>query len=145
MPTTKYKPPNFTPIEEVNPELKAYLEQSLNRPQTPYDVVAAQYPGMAEFFNGLGVPFGAAGLFHSGHGVGKAAQINTGGDEVLAGFDPEVLASMPRASGPGQVEIADSKGRMHDVYDVQQRVDRQRGITYATASDPSTVNKLMGG
>jgi len=145
MPTPKYKPPDFSAIEESNPELKAYLDQSLNRPQTPLGILDAAYPGVGEFFNALGVPFGAAGLFHPGHGVGKHAQIDTGGDEDLMNFDPEVLANMPRASGPGMATIADKRGRQHDVYDLQQKLDKLKGIVYSQSADPAAVNKLMGG
>jgi hypothetical protein len=145
MPTSKYKPPDFSAIEETNPELKAYLDQSLNRPQTPLGILDAAYPGIGEFFNALGVPFGAGGLFHPGHGVGRSAQIDTSKDEVLSGFEPEVLAAMPRVSAPGQVQVADSKGRQHDAFDVQQRVDKQRGIVYSQASNPNAANKLLGG
>lgn len=138
-----YKP-DFTAIGESNPELQDYLNQSLNRPQTPYGVVAEAYPGLAELYDALmqGIPTGAAGLFHGGF---KHAKIDTGGDDVLAGFEPEVLAAMPRVSGPGQVQVADSHGRQHDAFDVQQRVDRLKGIVYSQAADPATVNKLMGG
>jgi hypothetical protein len=48
----------------------------------------------------------------------------------LMHFDPETLANMPRASGPGVATIADRKGRMHDVYIIQQKLDRRKGITY---------------
>ena len=129
-------------LREVNPELADAIEGATNQPSSPYDVMAAQYPAIAEFIDNLGLPAGGAGLFHTGF---KHAKIDTAGDDVLSGFDLAVLQSMPRVSGPGQAQIADRRGRQHDVYSIMQKLDRMKGISYSADANPSAANKLLGG
>lgn len=136
--------PDFSPIEEVNPELKDYIEGSITPPKppsTPFGVIAEAFPALAGFLENLGLPTGGQGLFPASFSHSKI-----GGDDNLDDlFDEETLASMPRASGPGEAQIADRNGRMHDVYTIGRKLDARQGIQYSPDADPGTVNKLLGG